>query len=69
MLVTRTSNFTGKTNQMELNVTEDQLQRIANRDGLIQNIVPQLNPDEREFLMTGCTPEEWDALFPEDEDE
>lgn len=33
---------------------------------LIQNALPGLNADEREFLMTGMTPEEWGATFPED---
>lgn len=28
-----------------------------------------LNPDEREFLLTGITPEEWDEMFAEDEDD
>lgn len=29
----------------------------------IQNAFPQLNADEREFLMTGITAEEWDTTF------
>jgi len=31
---------------------------------LIQNALPYLTPDEREFLMTGITKEEWAAMFP-----
>lgn len=30
---------------------------------LIQNALPHLTPDEREFLLTGITPEEWKATF------
>ncbi len=30
---------------------------------LIQNAMPYLNADEREFLISGTTPAEWDALF------
>ena len=33
---------------------------------LIQNAMPNLSADEREFLMTGITPEEW-AELSEDE--
>lgn len=33
----------------------------------IQNALPQLTPEEREFLLTGATPEEWDAEFGEDD--
>jgi hypothetical protein len=31
--------------------------------GLIQNLLPHLNPDEREFLISGLTPEDWDAMI------
>jgi hypothetical protein len=32
---------------------------------LIQDALPFLSPDEREFLMTGITPAQWQAMFPE----
>ena len=34
----------------------------------IQDAFPMLNADEREFLMTGLTPEERDDLFGEEEE-
>lgn len=34
---------------------------------LIQDAFPELSDDEREFIMTGITPQEWDAEF-KDED-
>ena len=72
MLVEMISSLSGKTNTMELDVTYEQLYRIDNRRytaELIQNIVPNLTPAEREFLMTGITPEEWTAIYGELEDE
>ena len=30
---------------------------------LIQEIVPHLSADEREFLMSGITPEKWRRVF------
>jgi hypothetical protein len=34
------------------------------QDGtLIQEAMPNLTPDEREFLITGITPWEWDEVF------
>jgi hypothetical protein len=30
----------------------------------IQDAFPFLNADEREFIQSGTTPEEWDAMFP-----
>ena len=34
----------------------------------IQDAFPMLGDDEREFLLTGLTPEEWDDLFGEEEE-
>ena len=39
------------------------------RGRLIQDAFPQLNKDEREILMTGYTPAEWDGLFKDDDDD
>jgi hypothetical protein len=35
-------------------------------DENIQNVFTELNADEREFLMTGLTPSEWDEMFAND---
>jgi len=62
MNITRTSRLTGKTCVMDLNITKAQLDAWV--DGmLIQNAFPQLDADEREFLMTGITPAEWNEAF------
>jgi len=34
---------------------------------LIQAAMPDLNPDEREFIMTGMTSDDWDSMFGGDE--
>lgn len=34
----------------------------------IQEAFPNLSPDEREFLMTGITSEEWSELFTDEEE-
>tara|TARA_R100000005_G_C4943499_1_gene167020 strand:+ start:462 stop:746 length:285 start_codon:yes stop_codon:yes gene_type:complete len=68
MQITRTSIFSGNTNTMELNVTQEQL--TAWKSGVnIQVAMPQLDADEREFIKTGVTPTEWNELFGEEEDE
>lgn len=69
MLVTRTSMLSKKTHSMDVDVTQEQLERIENSyitKELIQNIVPHLNPSDREFLMTGITEEEWNTTFIEE---
>lgn len=41
--------------------------RMWKYDGmLIQQAFPMLNEDQREFLLTGMTADEWDNLFKED---
>ena len=63
MLVKNFSAISKKINTMNINVTEEQVSRWRNHQGLIQDIMPDLTPDEREFLMTGTTREEWDEVF------
>ena len=46
---------------MELDITYEQLKRWQDGE-LIQNVFPDLNVDEREFLMTGITSDEWLGL-------
>ena len=62
MLIIRTSPFSGNTNSMEIEVTQEQLSSWESGT-LIQNAMPNLSADEREFIMTGITPEEWDSAF------
>jgi hypothetical protein len=62
------SSISKEYHSMDLDITEDQLDRIKNRFNtkeLIQNIVPDLTPSEREFLMTGITEQEWNQLYGE----
>ena len=65
MEITRTSGFTGITHTIEMDVTHAQI--AAWKNGMvIQQAMPHLSPDEREFLMTGITAEEWENAFGED---
>jgi hypothetical protein len=65
MIITRTSPFTGMTRAREITVTQEQLDRWRAGE-LIQNVMPALSADDREFVMTGITAEEWDQVFGED---
>ena len=62
MIITRTSKLSGVTRQQEIAVTYNQLKAWENGE-LIQNAMPNLTPDEREFIQTGITADEWDKLF------
>lgn len=67
MKITRTSLYSGKTRTLEIPVSESQLKEWT--DGkLIQNIMPDLDKSQREFLMTGMTDEEWDKMTSEKEE-
>jgi len=66
MQVTRTSALTGVTRTLEVNCTQDQLSRFENGQGLAQNIFPDLSADDREFIMTGISKEEWDRSIPDE---
>ena len=65
MIINKESLFTGNINSMDLDVTEEQLQEWEG-GRLVQDVFPHLTPEEREFLITGATPEEWLALYPDD---
>lgn len=62
MIIARKSQLSGKTNTMEIAVTTEQLEAWK-AGALIQNAMPNLTSDEREFIKTGITADEWDTLF------
>ena len=52
----------GVTRTLDLPVTQQQLDSYA-QGALLQNAFGNLNPDEREFIKSGITAEEWESLF------
>jgi hypothetical protein len=66
MKVTRTSAFTGITRTLDLPITAEQVVAYYDKGVLLQNAFPNLTPDEREFIKTGVTAEEWACVFGED---
>jgi len=68
MLITRPSMLTGDLHTMDLPVTEEDLQRWKLGGLSVQNAFPHLTPAQREFMLSGSTQEEWDAVFADPED-
>ena len=67
MKLYKTSPLTGQRNVMDLDVTEEQIDEW--RGGkLIQDVMPHLSPGEREFLISGLTPGDWEKLYGKDDD-
>ncbi len=66
MELTRRSPISGVVNTLSVNISEEEYTRWMAGE-LAQNVFRNLNEDEREFVMTGIYPGEWDALFGEEE--
>jgi len=65
MNITRTSIYSGITRTLDLPVTQEQVTSWES-GVLIQNAMPQLSVDQREFIMTGVTAKEWDNEWLDD---
>ena len=68
MEITRRSQLSGITRTMSLPVSQAQLDSWK-AGALAQNVFTNLTPDEREFVMTGITAQEWEEAFGGEEDE
>jgi hypothetical protein len=67
--VSRRSPITGTISTMLLDITTPQLESWESGVGNIQNVMPNLDKHEREFLISGCTKEDWINVFGEDDDD
>jgi len=66
MIIYRISDLTGEANCRDLDVTYAQLELYYEFGVLLQDAFPNLTAEEREFIKTGITPEEWDEYFGKD---
>ena len=62
MKIVRRSPFSGTVNTREIDVTPEQIDAWQ-AGALIQVAMPNLTAEDREFMMTGITPEEWAETF------
>jgi hypothetical protein len=72
MQIIRKSMLTKEVNTREVPVDPDKYanygaRRLRGTAGLIQDEFPELSKDDREFILTGVTPEEWAKTFPPEE--
>lgn len=68
MKIKRTSSLTGAEHEREVDITPEQLARWEAGE-LIQLVAPHLSADDREFIISGITPEEWQKYVVGDGDE
>ena len=70
MKITKVSTLTGKEYTLDIDVTQEQIDRFEERretGEYIQNIMSNLSNEDREFILSGITPQEWDDAFGEEE--
>ena len=67
MLITKVSQLTGMRHTRDIDVTNEQIDAWQ-QGALIQDVMPDLSPDNREFIMTGITATEWADTFGSDDD-
>ena len=60
--ITKTSMLSGLQSSMDLPVRQGHIDHWLG-GALIQDAMPHLDADQREFLMTGITPAEWNEVF------
>jgi len=67
MKITKKSLISGAINTREIGITTEQLDRFRGGEN-IQVVAPELSADDREFLISGSTPKEWNTLFGDDDE-
>lgn len=61
--IVRISPFTGEINAIRISLTREQFMLWSEQGVLLQNAFPHLDADQREFLKTGITADEWTKTF------
>ena len=61
MRIAMKSMLTGNITTREIPGTDEQLAQWS-QGALIQDVMPDVSADDREFIKTGITPEEWGRL-------
>ena len=67
MTISRFSPVSLKINEMSMMIDPNDLARWS-RGAMVQESMPYLTPAEREFIISGVLPGEWDALFSDEAD-
>ena len=68
MLIEREHPLTGKTNTLDLPVTPEQMEQYV-AGSYAQEAFPHLDADQREFIITGLLPGEFDEMFGDEGDD
>lgn len=61
-MIRKQSALTQEWHTLDIPVTHAQLNAWKN-GGLIQEVCPNLSPDQRQFILSGVTADEWEKAF------
>jgi hypothetical protein len=62
-LFTRKSAWSGKINTLAIAMTQEQYEELMSPNHRhLQDLLPHCTPEQREFLISGVTPQEWREL-------
>ena len=67
MKITKTCVYTNRKNTMDIDITEEQYEQFK-QGGDIDEIMPSITYEERQFLLTGALPDDEDSLYNDGED-
>jgi len=62
MLISKQNLITGEINTMDLPVTPEQV-KLYEDGALVQNAFPHLDADQREFLISGILPGDFEEMW------
>lgn len=68
MIIAKKSQWSGELHERDIPITEQQYHDWQTSGTFVQDAFPLLSPDDREFLISGVTPEEWAAAFPPEDE-
>lgn len=69
VLVQKKSMVSGRVNSMLLPTTQGKIEYWIESGKLIQDVMPDLSADHRQFLMSGITPREWNDMCGDEDEE
>lgn len=67
IIITKRSPVSGEDNTRTIYARMNDYYSWKNDGKLIQEVMPYLSTEDREFLISGCTPEDWQKLFGDEE--
>jgi hypothetical protein len=66
MIIKRKSTYSGKIRSKDIPVDPQDWAMYQSGFGPLYEVIPYLNNEDREFILSGITPDEWKTAFSEE---